>query len=458
MYFVFIFLGIILNTSMRFQNMDSNHLLTDFLDSYFNDPLSDDNNLKPRCTEFSSGLPRPKFQEDGPTLNPDTSMSTPNHVTSEKVSPCFELNYGPMMSHADAFSSSTRTSNPLYLDRSDPATELDDIFKSPTSPSSSTISIRSPIPPPTPSPEHLQCLPDIDINNNSNETISADEDDTDADTPELIIEESRQSQPSPLVVSASPLVTFTIPDNVMIRSEDVLDHHFDVQLSPAMAAQCTDTSTQHVLSSEEVSVASHQEPVEIYTIQGTTILRSTESVNLLKPQIYTSDEQSLVTSQEKPVEIDLESIPEGSLPLSPEAIKSPRVVTSPYAVEVKGIDVEIEDKSPEVPIPVFKTDLTKFASRSRLPNQVSVIVTAKQSGQNIIPLVKHPNQRERLWHVDQDDSFNDVPVVKASPEPRKRRGRPRGSKNKRFAGDLDLALTPRNSVCARCVELSQQIR
>ena len=436
---------------MRLQNMDSNHLLTDFLDSYFNDPLSDDNNLKPRSIEFSSGLPRPKFQEDGP-LNPDTSMSTPNHNTSEKVSPCFELNYGPMMSHADAFSSSTPSSNPLYFDRSDPATELDNIFKSPTSPSSSTISIRSPIPPPTPSPEHLQCLPDIDINNNSNETISADEED--ADTPELIIEESRQSQPSPLVVSASPLVTFTIPDNVMIRSEDVLDHHFDVQLSPAMAAQCTDTSTQHVLFSEETSGASRQEPVELYTIQGTTILRSTESVNLSKPQIYTSDEQSLVTSPEKPLEIDLESIPEGSLSLSPEAIKSPRCVTPPYTAEVKGIDVEIEDKSPEVPIPVFKTDLTKFASR--LSNQVSVIVTAKQSGQNTIPLVKHPNQRDRLWHVDQDDSFTDVPVVKASPEPRKRRGRPRGSKNKRSA--VDVALTQRNSVCARCVELAQQIR
>ena len=66
------------------------------------------------------------------------------------------------------------------------------------------------------------------------------------------------------------------------------------------------------------------------------------------------------------MEIDLDSIPEGSLPLSPEAIKSPRVVTSPYAVEVKGIDVEIEEKFPEVPIPVFQTDLTKFASRSRL--------------------------------------------------------------------------------------------
>ena len=433
--------------------MDSNHLLTDFLDNYFNDPLSDDNNLKPRSEESSSSLTRPQLHQDGLTLNPDTSMSTPNHHTGDKVSPCYEINYGPIMSHADAFSSSTPSLNPLYslhVERSDSNTELD-IWKSPNSPSSSTISVRSPIPPPTPSPERLQCPPGIDINNNSNETISADEED--AITPELIIEES---QPSPLMVSASPLVTFTIPDNMMTRSDDVLEHHFDVQLSPAMAAQCNDTST-HVLHPEEQSVGSCQEPVEIYTMQGTTILRSTGS-DSPKHKMNISEEQSSVTRQEKSLEMDPKPIPERSLTtLSEDIDKSPRCCTSPGIAKDRDMDVEKKEKKslPYSPpkVPVFKTDLTKFASR--IPNQVSVIVTATQSGQNTIPLAKDTNQRDRLWHVDKDDSFRDVPVVKASPEPRKRRGRPRGSKNKRSA--VDVALTA-SAICARCLELSQQIR
>ena len=435
--------------------MDSNNLLTDFLDNYFNDPLSDDNNLKPKSEESSSSLPRPQFHQDGKTLNPDTSMSTPNHHTGDKVSPCYEINYGPIMSHADAFSSSTPSLNPLFslhVERSDSNTALDDIWKSPNSPSSSTISIRSPIPPPTPSPERLQCLPDIDINNNSNGTISAD-DEEEAITPELVIEES---QPSPLMVSASPLVTFTIPDSVMTRSDDVLEHHFDVQLSPAMAAQCTDTST-HGLHPEEQTGASCQEPVEIYTMQGTTFLRSRGS-DSPKPSMHSSEEQSSATGQEKSLEMDPKTIPERSLTtLSEDIRKSPRCGTSPVIVRDRDIDVEKTEKKslPFSPpkVPVFKTDLTKFASR--IPNQVSVIVTATQSGQNIIPLAKDTNQRDRLWHVDNDDPFRDVPIVKASPEPRKRRGRPRGSKNKRSAVDLGLTAS---AVCARCVELSQQIR
>ena len=433
--------------------MDSNNLLTDFLDNYFNDPLSDDNNLKPRGAEVRSSLAKPQFHPNGPNLDPETSMSTPNHQTSEKVSPCFEINYGPIMSQADNYSSSIPSLNP-YFERSDPnSVGLDDIFKSPSSPSSSTISIRSPIPPPTPSPERLQCLPDIDINNNSNETISADEEDN--FTPELIIEESRQSQPSPLIVSASPVVTFTIPDSVL-RNDDVLEHHFDVQLSPAMAAQCTETST-HLLSSEEQAGACHQEPVEIYTMQGSTILRSTENVNSLTHQTNTFEEASSVTRQEKSLEINPKHIPEKILP-SPEAIKSAGVVTSPRVTEDRNIIVEMQEMSvpnvsQNIPAPIFKTDLTKFSTRCH--NQVSVIVTATQSGQNVIPLAQDSSQRDRLWHVDEDDPFRDVPVVRASP-PKKRRGRPRGSKNKRSARDEPF--TPGSTVCARCVELLQQIR
>lgn len=440
---------------MHFQSMDSNNLLTDFLDNYFNDPLSDDNNLKPRGTKVSSSLAKPQFHPKSPCVDSETSMSTPNHQTSEKVSPCYEINYGPIMSQADTFSSPTPPVNP-YFERSDiNSVGLDDIFKSPSSPSSSTISIRSPIPPPSPSPERIQCLPDIDINNNSNETISADEEDN--FTPELIIEESRQSQPSPLVVSASPLVTFSIPDSgsVMIRNDDVLEHHFDVQLSPAMAAQCTDTST-HVLSSEEQIGACHHEPVEIYTMQGTTILRSTENVKSVTDQTHTFEES--VTSQEMSLENNPSPIPipEKIIP-SPEAIKSPRVVTSTKVMGDKNIIVEIQEKvvpnvSPKDPAPIFKTDLTKFSTGG--PNQVSVIVTARQSGQNVIPLAKDSTQRGRLWHVDEDDPFWDVPVVRASP-PKKRRGRPRGSKNKRAR---DVPFTSSSTICARCVELLQQIR
>ena len=356
--------------------MDSNNLLTDFLDNYFNDPLSDDNNLKPRGAEVRSSLAKPQFHPNGLSLDPETSMSTPNHLTSEKVSPCYEINYGPVVSQTDTYSSSTPSLNP-HFERSDPdSVGLDDIFESPSSPSSSTISIRSPIPPPTPSPERLQCLPDIDINNNSNETISADEEDH--FTPELIIEESRQSQPSPLIVSASPVVTFTIPDSV-IRNDDVLEHHFDVQLSPAMAAQCTDTST-HLLSSEEQAGACHQEPVEIYTMRGSVILRSTKNVNSLTYQTRTFEEASSVTRQEKSLEI----IPKPNIILpSPEAIKSAGVVTSPRVAEVKNIIVEMQEKSfpnvsHNVPAPILKTDLTKFSTRCH--NQVSVIVSATQSG------------------------------------------------------------------------------
>ena len=53
--------------------MDSNNLLTDFLDNYFNEPLSDDKDLKPRKHAVSSSLLLPQFCHDGP--NSDSSMN-----------------------------------------------------------------------------------------------------------------------------------------------------------------------------------------------------------------------------------------------------------------------------------------------------------------------------------------------------------------------------------------------
>ena len=410
--------------------MDSNNLLTDFLDNYFNEPLSDDKDLKPRKHAVSSSLLLPQFCHDGP--NSDSSMnqkalSTPNHHQYEKKpSPCYEVevNYGPILSHVEALTSSV---NPHYFERMEPNTALDDFFNSPRSSSSSTISIRSPIPPPTPSPfsspERPQCI--SDINNNSNETISADEDDT--STPDLIIEESQLSpQPSPLLLSASPLVTFTIPDQVPVNgirrvvtnSEDVLEHHFDVQLSPAMAATCTDTS--HNYLSEEQSTVCRQEPIEI-------------------PRVPTESAYLNISSPR------------------PGDHLSPRDVTSSKVAEDKILNLEEEGRS-TVPISshkfadlVFKTDLTRFSSKPS--RQVNV---AAQSGQNVIPLAKERNPRDRLWHVDQDDLFRDVPVVKDSPEPKKKKGMSRCGKNKRVFAEE--ALTPGGMICARCVELSQQLR
>ena len=435
--------------------MDSNNLLTDFLDDYFNDPLSDDNKSILRNSES-------QFFPYGLSSDQDTFMSTPNHLMNmdeATVSPSYEINYGPMMSHVDAFISSSPSSNPLYLEKSDPNTVLNDILKSPDSPSSSTISIRSPIPPPTPSPERLQYLPDIDLNNNSNETISADEEDS--FNPELG-EKSRLSQPSPLMQSASPLLTFTIPDNVMIRSDDVLEHHFDVQLSPAMAAPCIDTSA-YVLSLDQPHVGDRLEPVEIYTMQGTNIMRRTEHVLSPKyrPCISDSDEKFCGTSQGKPLIVN--PVPGTStrfFPMSSEAIQSPRCFRRPIVQEdnegfADKVGKIIPD-SPPGPVPVFKTDLNRFASR---PPRASVIVSASQVGQNSIPLAKDSGQRERLWHVEPDDPFMDVPVVKSAPAPKKKRGRPKGSKNKPkpSANAAEVSVTP-STVCARCVELLQQIR
>ena len=192
-------------------------------------------------------------------------------------------------------------------------------------------------------------------------------------------------------------------------------------------------------------------------MRGSTILRSTENVNSLTHQTRTFEEASSVKRQEKSLEINPKPTPEKILP-SPEAIKSAGVVTSPRVTEDKNIIVEMQEKSvpyvsQNVPAPIFKTDLTKFSTRCR--NQISVIVSATQSGQNVIPLAQDSSQRDRLWHVDEDDPFRDVPVVRASP-PKKRRGRPRGSKNKRLARDEPL--TSGSTVCARCVELLQQIR
>ena len=196
--------------------MDLNSI--EFLNNYFNESLD--------ATESKPIVPINLSQLSNNNLevlhNLGSLISTPR-ARNAPDSGCEDVNYGPILAEVEpAFKFSL---TPRFEHVHDPDSPIA------ISSSSSTISVTSPMPP-TPSPYRS---PLRGVDSNSNVTISVDE--------TLEAEASLQPEFSNPKSSVNPPLTSLVPSVSGIRhvGNTVLDQHFDRQLSPASPGSCHDT-------------------------------------------------------------------------------------------------------------------------------------------------------------------------------------------------------------------------
>lgn len=196
--------------------MDLNSI--EFLNNYFNESLD--------ATESKPIVPINLSQLSNNNLevlhNLGSLISTPR-ARNAPDSGCEDVNYGPILAEVEpAFKFSL---TPSFEHVHDPDSPIA------ISSSSSTISVTSPMPP-TPSPYRS---PLRGVDSNSNVTISVDE--------TLEAEASLQPEFSNPKSSVNPPLTSLVPSVSGIRhvGNTVLDQHFDRQLSPASPGSCHDT-------------------------------------------------------------------------------------------------------------------------------------------------------------------------------------------------------------------------
>ena len=223
--------------------MDLNSI--EFLNNYFNESLD--------ATEFKPIVPINLSQLSNNNLevlhNLGSLISTPR--ARNAPDPGHEdINYGPILTDAEpAFKFSL---TPRFGHVYDPDSPIA------ISSSSSTISVTSPMPP-TPSPYRS---PLRGVDSNSNVTISVDET-PEAEAfikPEFSIPESSVNPPLPSLV---PSVS-----GIRHVGNTVLDQHFDRQLSPASPGSCHDTlrsPDQRPLSSGLISQPHRSTPTFAYS-------------------------------------------------------------------------------------------------------------------------------------------------------------------------------------------------
>ena len=433
-----------------FQIMDID---IDFLDSYFNDPLEDNKCDADTGTAGDDWTKQQRRQKQSSTSKKrnQSSISTPRSrsvtmAPSSSSSPSCDVNYGPIVTDCDvSFISSTPTSckylnmdlvedNFSLMARNDRSPGQDTATIDVSS-SSSTLSAPSPIPispsvefvdlnlnPPLTGLEHCnQTTTSSNLNFNIQEVISI--------PPDVF------SNPSPMPYS-------TMSNRNLFRTgQDLLDNHFDSQLSPAPAA-----------------ASYNEQPPGISPI----LVSSAPST-----QFYTPSAPSFAST----------SNPSASVSLQQSLFQNP----FPPMITPKFLEVLDEKFVP----PTFKTDISKFCNRDpeRRGN-----VKVPQLGQNVIRLAKVRKPKDRLWYVDKNDSFKNIPVVKKHekklvhgfkhnppvvkqeysaihPEPviqKRGRGRPRGSgKKAKMMSKRDVlsqVVHDNRKVCARCFELLQQLR
>ena len=372
-------------------------------------------------------------------------------MAPSSTSPSSDVNYGPIVTDCDmSFITSTPTScKYLNMDLVEDNFSLmarnnwsQDTATVDVSSSSSTLSAPSPTPI-SPSVDF------VDLNFNSTMSTSTMENcnqTTNSSNLNFNIQEV-VSIPPPDVFSSNPSsLSYSYMPNRNIFRQDVLDNHFDSQLSPAAAAISYNEQTQGI------------SPINISSASSAQFYSSSSLSNSF----------ATVTSSSV-------SVAGNGVPLKHSSYQNPL----PPRISPQFMDVPEEKFVP----PTFKTDLSKFCNRD--PNR-TVKIKVPQLGQNVIPIAKRRKPQDRLWYVDKNDSFKNIPVLK-KPEVRlvhsfkrnpgavkqdftmlsfepviqkRGRGRPRGSGRKTMSKRdfLSSVVHPDRAVCARCFELLQQLR
>ena len=447
-----------------------------FLDPYFGDSCKQESTPGCSCQEsLSGGCSSCSLRDISPLDMRNTSLSTPGKLSrrrssqsSTQIGSPSNINYGPIVPDNDVSQlfHSTITGDDDFKDAFNAGADEEDnidadldvvekasiMFNVEYSPSSSTVSITSPtstlsITSSSSTLSVSPATPAIDVPKNDsslNVTVHDDEIPPSSKINSTIVSPKAEQPPvvkpiNPALVRPSllrdyissdpmrdPLANLLLPK---LSKVDQLENHFDFQLSP----------------------------VTPYS-DNTSPARASK--------VLDDDARNIVEKVDSPAP-----------PAAPDTDPPP---TSP------------------APAPKFKTKLSDFFSTN-----ITRPAAPSQTGQNIIPQPRQRKLEQRLWYVDQNDrnQFRNVPAVVTpsqptnfnppsqkrtsvsksstndeesslftSPGPRKR-GRPKGSKNKRHLPGEETRAKSRmkdvveelldksnGKLCAKCVELSQKLR